>query len=53
MLRRRFAADTFYAPQLELGDGVVFLADSLHRTYSTTKMIKDRLSIEYRFFPGG
>ncbi len=51
-LRQRFASELFWAPVLESGDGVLFLAGSLHRTYVQQEMRRDRLSVEYRFFPG-
>jgi hypothetical protein len=51
-LRRRFAPEQFWAPELEFGDGLLFLAGSLHRTYTRPEMRQDRLSLEYRFFPG-
>ena len=51
-LRRRFAADEFWAPSMELGDGLIFLNDVLHRTHVLPGMRADRLSIEYRIFPG-
>lgn len=50
-LRRRFAAQEFWAPELELGDGLVFLNSILHRTYATPDMRHNRLSVEYRIFP--
>jgi hypothetical protein len=50
-LRRRFASDEFWAPDLDLGDVLVFLNGTLHRTYLQPAMEKDRMSIEYRLFP--
>jgi len=50
-LRQRFAEELFWAPHLELGDGLLFLADSLHRTHARPEMRSDRLNLEYRFFP--
>lgn len=50
-LRQRFLAQDFWAPALELGDGVVFLNSTLHRTYTRPEMRQDRLSVEYRIFP--
>ena len=50
-LRQRFAPEEFWAPALELGDGLVFLHGTLHRTYVRPEMRKDRLSVEYRLFP--
>ena len=51
-LHRRFAADEFWAPSIEFGDALVFLNDVLHRTHVHPGMRADRLSIEYRIFPG-
>lgn len=51
-LRRRFEPQEFWAPELEFGDGVIFLNDVLHRTYALPEMRHDRLSVEYRIFPG-
>jgi len=51
VLRQRFAADEFWAPDLEFGDGLVFLNSVLHRTHVHESMRQDRLSIEYRIFP--
>ncbi len=50
-LRRRFPPREFWAPELELGDGLVFLNSILHRTYATPEMRHNRLSVEYRIFP--
>jgi hypothetical protein len=50
-LRQRFGAEEFWAPALELGDGLVFLNGTLHRTHVGPEMRKDRLSVEYRLFP--
>jgi hypothetical protein len=50
-LRRRFAPGKFWAPSLELGDALVFLNGTLHRTYLQPTMQHDRLSIDYRLFP--
>ena len=50
-LRQRFSAREFWVPELELGDGLVFLNSALHRTYSRPEMRHDRLSVEYRIFP--
>jgi len=50
-LRRRFAAEDFWAPELEFGDGLVFLNSALHRTYTRAEMRHNRLSVEYRIFP--
>jgi hypothetical protein len=50
-LRRRFAEERFWAPELRLGDGLVFLNSVLHRTHMTETMRRERLSVEYRIFP--
>lgn len=50
-LRRRFASDEFWAPDLDLGDVLVFLNGTLHRTYLQPRMEHDRVSTEYRLFP--
>ena len=51
LLRRRFDASHFWAPELELGDAMLFRGDVLHRTYLIPEMRADRMSIEYRIFP--
>jgi Phytanoyl-CoA dioxygenase (PhyH) len=51
-LRRRFPSHQFWAPELELGDGVVFVNSVLHRTHAHPEMRLNRLSIEYRIFAG-
>ena len=51
-LRRRFAPEELWAPEFDLGDGVVFLNSILHRTYTREAMRQNRLSVEYRIFPG-
>lgn len=51
LLRRRFAPEAFWAPELEFGDMLVFRGDLLHRTHSTVEMRSDRISVEYRVFP--
>lgn len=50
-LRRRFRPEDFWVPELELGDGLVFLSSVLHRTYTRPEMRRNRQSIEYRIFP--
>jgi hypothetical protein len=49
-LRQRFSPQEFWAPTLELGDGLVFLNSTLHRTYVRPEMQHNRLSVEYRIF---
>jgi len=53
LLRQRFSPQEFQAPVLELGDGLVFLNGTLHRTYARPQMRRSRLSVEYRIFPAG
>jgi hypothetical protein len=50
-LRKRFPPEEFWAPALELGDGLAFLNGTLHRTYARPEMPDNRLSVEYRIFP--
>lgn len=50
-LRQRFWPEEFCAPELELGDGLIFLNSVLHRTYTRPEMRRNRLSVEYRIFP--
>jgi hypothetical protein len=50
-LRQRFRAEDFWAPTLELGDGLVFLNSTLHRTHALPEMRQNRVSVEYRIFP--
>jgi hypothetical protein len=50
-LRLRFSPEDFWAPELELGDGLIFLNDVLHRTFVRPDMQHNRLSVEYRIFP--
>lgn len=51
LLRLRFTPEAFWAPELEPGDGLVFLPGTLHRTYAQPHMRRNRLSMEYRLFP--
>jgi len=51
VLRQRFDASAFWAPELEFGDGLVFRNDILHRTHVDAEMRGDRMSVEYRIFP--
>ena len=50
-LRQQFPAQEFWAPALELGDGLVFLNSILHRTNARPEMQRNRMSVEYRIFP--
>jgi hypothetical protein len=50
-VRRRFAAVEFCAPELGIGDGLIFLNSVLHRTYLRPEMARDRMSVEYRLIP--
>lgn len=51
-LRQGFDARDFWVPAMEFGDGLIFLNDILHRTYVHPRMRDNRMSIEYRIFPG-
>lgn len=51
LLRQRYPPADFQAPILELGDGLVFLNGTLHRTYARREMRYTRMSVEYRIFP--
>jgi hypothetical protein len=50
-LHERFTDEMFWAPEMQVGDALVFQAGCVHRTYVQPEMTQDRLSIEYRFFP--
>jgi len=50
-LRQRFPPEDFWAPELQAGDGLVFLNSLVHRTYTRPEMRRNRLSVEYRIFP--
>jgi hypothetical protein len=50
-LRQRFTPELFWTPELQFGDGILFLADILHRTHTHPEMRTSRLNLEYRFFP--
>jgi hypothetical protein len=50
-IRQRFPPESFRAPELAFGDGLVFLNSILHRTHTHPEMQHSRLSIEYRLFP--
>lgn len=50
-VRKRFAAERFWAPEMEPGDAVVFRNSVLHQTYVSAGMTRDRMSVEYRVFP--
>ena len=50
-VRLRFGAGEFCAPELGIGDGLIFLNSVLHRTYLRAEMERDRMSVEYRLFP--
>ena len=42
--------DNFLAPEFELGDGLVFSENVIHRTYVTPQMKKPRINFELRIF---
>jgi len=43
--------DNFMAPEFEVGDGLVFTENVIHRTYVTPEMTKPRINFEFRVFP--
>lgn len=45
-----FKPDEFWSPELKLGDVLIFLNGTLHKTYVTHSMKQDRLSLEFRLF---
>jgi hypothetical protein len=46
--------DRLMAPTFEVGDGLVFSQDVIHRTYVTPEMTQPRINFEYRVFsPNG
>lgn len=47
-LRQRFAPDEFWSPEMTLGDVLIFLNGTLHKTYVTEAMTQDRISVELR-----
>jgi hypothetical protein len=42
--------DRLMAPEFDVGDGLVFSQDVIHRTYTTPEMSKPRLNFEFRVF---
>ena len=42
--------DKLMAPTFDIGDGLVFSQDVIHRTYVTPEMTKPRLNFEFRVF---
>jgi hypothetical protein len=49
-VRKRFPAECFWCPCLNPGDALLFRGDILHRTHVQDSMLRDRTSIELRFF---
>lgn len=47
-LRQLFAPNEFWSPEMTLGDILIFLNGTLHKTYVTKAMTKDRISLELR-----
>lgn len=45
----RFSADSFFKPQMQAGDAVVFSGGTLHRTHVMQEMQTNRTSVELRF----
>ncbi|WP_339725703.1 phytanoyl-CoA dioxygenase family protein [uncultured Paraglaciecola sp.] len=48
-INSRFTADSFWQPQMDPGDGVIFQGSTLHRTHVVNNMQTNRTSIELRF----
>jgi hypothetical protein len=42
--------ESFMAPSFEIGDGLVFSENVIHRTYVTPQMTKPRINFEFRVF---
>jgi len=45
----RFSEDSFWKPQMEAGDAIVFRGGTLHRTHVTKQMQANRTSVELLF----
>jgi ectoine hydroxylase-related dioxygenase (phytanoyl-CoA dioxygenase family) len=50
ILTEMFRMQDFYTPELAIGDAVIFLKGTLHKTYTNPAMTNNRISIEFRFF---
>jgi hypothetical protein len=48
-ISRRFITASFWKPQMEAGDAVVFRGGTLHRTHVVEAMLANRTSVELRF----
>lgn len=48
-INRRFPADAFWQPQMDLGDALIFQGGTLHRTHVLEAMQHNRTSVELRF----
>ncbi|WP_293746145.1 phytanoyl-CoA dioxygenase family protein [uncultured Paraglaciecola sp.] len=48
-INSRFSVDSFYTPQMDAGDALIFQGGTLHRTHVVKIMQTNRTSVELRF----
>lgn len=48
-----FYGENFAAPELAVGDCLIFSENVIHRTYVTPEMVKPRINLEFRVFSQG
>jgi hypothetical protein len=48
-IKSRFSVDSFYKPQMDAGDALIFQGGTLHRTHVINAMQTNRTSVELRF----
>lgn len=48
-INSRFSVDSFYTPQMDAGDALIFQGGTLHRTHVVKTMQSNRTSVELRF----
>jgi len=48
-INNRYPADSFWQPQMDAGDAVIFQGSTLHRTHVISEMQMNRTSVELRF----
>jgi hypothetical protein len=49
LVRDRFPAATIVAPAVDLGDAILLLGTTIHRSFATEETVQKRFSIELRF----
>jgi hypothetical protein len=49
VVHQRFPAESIVAPPVDLGDAILLLGSTIHRTFATAEMVDKRFSIELRF----